>query len=687
FIKLCSVHTPSSNPNRKPARQLTLRRQPPRNQRNPRARPQGNQGGRANPRHAQGDFGEFKIRLKRDAELFTQDFKAENSEFDPAKVVTGNVEGYKNSLVHGFISDDGVFEGKIHVGNDEYFVESAKQYFKDAPQDFHSVIYESRDVHYPHAYGPGCGINDKSKRWMDKVKRSAVRGKVVEKEHDTHFEPFKFRYRRAVGPIDKNKVSCTLKMNADHLFTANMANGNKERALLLMANHVKAVNAIYKNTGFADKSKPEGIQFQIQRMRANYSVDAYDRSNPYRFENIELERLLELHSEENHDDLCLAYLFTYRDFGNGALGLSWQGEIGGAAGGICEKRTKFRDGRRRNLNTGVVTFIHYRKKVTPKISEITFAHETGHNFGSPHDPANNAECVPGGSGGNFIMFGGANTGEKKNNRRFSPCSRSKINAVMNFKGRCPDSRCCFKAAEEAICGNMVVEKGEQCDCGYQQDTSCIRDDQCCQGRNGTGEPQPGNCQLLPGKTCRTNTTITCKVVLKRNVVMLLSASILCVIGKECSGSICVRFGLLECQCQQEDHFCDLCCKNGEVGECKPLTDRGIDNVTITLRQVPGAPCNNFNGYCDVFLKCRAVVEHSGQEYWNKEYCRAVLLIFIGRIHFYGRHPACRASTPFFFLSEDEDRRLCACLNRSPNLWTGQSCYLNHSITNVKRELF
>ena len=34
------------------------------------------------------------MRLKRDAELFTQDFQAENcSEFDPAKVVTGNVEG------------------------------------------------------------------------------------------------------------------------------------------------------------------------------------------------------------------------------------------------------------------------------------------------------------------------------------------------------------------------------------------------------------------------------------------------------------------------------------------------------------------------------------------------------------------------------------------------------------------
>ena len=90
--------------------------------------------------------------------------------------------GYKNSLVHGFISDDGVFEGKIHVGNDEYFVESAKQYFKDAPQDFHSVIYESRDVHYPHAYGPGCGISEKSKRWMDKVKRYTVSQRLIKCE-------------------------------------------------------------------------------------------------------------------------------------------------------------------------------------------------------------------------------------------------------------------------------------------------------------------------------------------------------------------------------------------------------------------------------------------------------------------------------------------------------------------------
>lgn len=57
----------------------------------------------------------------------------------------------------------------------------------------------------------------------------------------------------------------SLVLQADHLFTANMANGNRERALLLMANHVRAANAIYKNTGFADESKPEGTEFDVTK--------------------------------------------------------------------------------------------------------------------------------------------------------------------------------------------------------------------------------------------------------------------------------------------------------------------------------------------------------------------------------------------------------------------------------------
>ena len=63
-------------------------------------------------------------------------------------------------------------------------------------------------------------------------------------------------------------------------------------------------------------------------MRANGSTEADDTANLYRDENIGVEKLLELNSEEDHDDVCLAYVFTYRDFADGVLGLAWVGETG-----------------------------------------------------------------------------------------------------------------------------------------------------------------------------------------------------------------------------------------------------------------------------------------------------------------------------------------------------------------------
>ena len=42
------------------------------------------------------------------------------------------------------------------------------------------------------------------------------------------------------------------------------------------------------------------------------------------------------------------------------------------------------------------------------------------------------------------MFARATSGDKPNNRLFSPCSRSKMNGVMDVKGRCSEDKCCFK---------------------------------------------------------------------------------------------------------------------------------------------------------------------------------------------------------------------------------------------------
>jgi hypothetical protein len=41
-------------------------------------------------------------------------------------------------------------------------------------------------------------------------------------------------------------------------------------------------------------------------------------------------------SEENYDAFCLAYMFTYRDFEGGTLGLAWTGHPM-TAGGACER--------------------------------------------------------------------------------------------------------------------------------------------------------------------------------------------------------------------------------------------------------------------------------------------------------------------------------------------------------------
>lgn len=55
----------------------------------------------------------------------------------------------------------------------------------------------------------------------------------------------------------------------------------------------------------------------------------------------------------------------------------------GSSGGICEKSKMYSDGKKKSLNTGIITVQNYASHVPPKVSHITFAHEVGHNFGSP----------------------------------------------------------------------------------------------------------------------------------------------------------------------------------------------------------------------------------------------------------------------------------------------------------------
>lgn len=55
-----------------------------------------------------------------------------------------------------------------------------------------------------------------------------------------------------------------------------------------------------------------------------------------KFNLLLVSKCLDYFLEEDYDAFCLSYMFTYRDFEMGTLGLAWTGDLKNA-GGVCER--------------------------------------------------------------------------------------------------------------------------------------------------------------------------------------------------------------------------------------------------------------------------------------------------------------------------------------------------------------
>ncbi|XP_068599865.1 disintegrin and metalloproteinase domain-containing protein 10 [Brachionichthys hirsutus] len=544
----------------------------------------------------------FHLCLKPDTTVFTEHFMIvkENvsTSADLSHIYSGTLEGEFGSICHGSVLQ-GQFEGTIHTNNGTYYVDPVHRYTSSAG-DRHSIIYHEDDIELPSMKTGRVGFCG-----LDLLAQSLKpdEGAPVS------------RLRRTV---DESKTTCLLHFHVDHLYYKKFK--SVEAVVAQVASYLQAVNDIYDKVDF------DGIKLISFKVKSLNVMSGEDKDDPLHPLYLGPEKLLSVYSEKRWGNFCLSYLLTNRDY-SGVLGLAWEGKAGNW-GGICSQPTALRNGRTATLNTGLVTIQNYGQFLPPRHIQLTLAHELGHSLGSPHDEGSNCGSLGSAGGkGRYLMFPHATDEVRENNEKLSPCSVKQISKILKLK---KDD--CFVVSDLPICGNQIVEEGEECDVGHNDTDLCcfsakqaagvqchLKPDKACSPSQGLCCHH--DCDFKPaGQTCDEETDCQRESVCsglspfcpepssKENLTVCNQGTRVCLNGV-CTGSVCLKHLLQPCDCPGDSmkEKCHMCCQQPDKPETCASTTSSVLSRHFQRKALPlggGSPCSGNRGYCDKFHVCR-----------------------------------------------------------------------------------
>ncbi|KAJ8520374.1 hypothetical protein ONZ45_g2811 [Pleurotus djamor] len=244
--------------------------------------------------------------------------------------------------------------------------------------------------------------------------------------------------------------------------------GSKENATTRILTDWNTASSLYKSTFNVSLGI---IELQVQDSTCPSPVDA---STPWNVDcsTVTLNDRLSLFSawrgNKGDDGVGLWHLMSGCPTGT-EVGIAWLATL-------CQQTAS---GRAPSVVSGTAV------STSGRVEWQVIAHEIGHNFGAIHDCAdgcnNSQNCCPltpstCNAEGKFIMSPVAQAGEMN----FSPCSLGNICSVMDGTGSGRTNTSCLidPAASNRplislqMCGNGIVEEGEDCDPGQGIESAC-----------------------------------------------------------------------------------------------------------------------------------------------------------------------------------------------------------------------